>query len=324
MSTSAVSYALNDKAGVSKEKRARILATAAELGYIPNASAQALARSEARSFGLVVNRPAEVVGTDRFFPSFMAGAQSYLSALGYALLLDILTDADELEHYGRLANTGQVAGFFLTDLLTDDPRLPFLTERKLSAVISGLPAEGYPFPAVTLDETAALREAVDEIVTLGHRRIAAVTGPSTMLHSMGRLATIREALAAHGLELTQVLEGDFSAGSGAEAMIRLLARKEYPTAILFGNDQMAIGGASTAVSMGYQVPEDLSVVGIDDIDLSAAVHPPLTTISSRWFDLGRRSAEVLLNEEQDGAVHSIGEASLVRRATLAPAPAPTT
>lgn len=320
VSTSAVSYALNGKPGVSPEKRARIRAVADELGYVPNPTAQALARSQARAFGLVLNRPPEVIATDRFTPWFMAGAQSYLSSVGYTFLLDISTEADELERYDRLVATGQVAGFFLTDIRFDDPRLPHLEERGVDAVIPGYPAPGFKFPSVNLDEDRALTEAVDEIVRLGHRRIAAVSGPRSMIQPMRRLAIIEQALAAHDLEPTAVVEGDFSAESGTVAMTKLLARKDRPTAVLFGNDQMAIAGSSTAIAMGYSVPSELSVVGVDDIDLAPAVHPPLTTVSSSWFELGRRAADVLLNGEQDGHAHSIGQASLVRRGTLAPAP----
>lgn len=319
VSTSAVSYAVNGKAGVSDSTREHILKVARRLRYSPNSSARALASSQSQAFGLVVARPAEVVGSDRFFPAFMAGAQSFLSTRHYTLLLDILVADDELDHYDTLVSSGQVSGFFITDLRVDDPRLSFLAERDVAAVISGLAVPDFDFPAVTLDEDDAIREAVDELVALGHRRIAAVSGPRTMVHAMRRLTTIRSALESHGLELVEELEGDFGGASGAEAMTRLLARKQRPTAVLFGNDQMAIAGAATASAMGYALPTDISVVGVDDIDLAGLVHPALTTISSDAFQLGRRAAEVLLDTPQDGRSHSIGKAQLVRRSSIGPA-----
>lgn len=321
VSVSAVSYALNGKAGVSADRRQRIIEVAERLGYRPNMSAQALASSCARAFGLVINRPAEVVGSDHFFPAFMAGAQSVLSRRGYALLLDILVDGKEQEHYERLVSSGQVSGFFLTDLLVDDPRLDFLDQRGVPAVIAGGEAvEGFDFPVVTYGEDAALQDAVDELVGLGHTRIAAVTGPRTMRHAERRRRTIATALAAHGLGLVDSIEGDFGAASGATAMTRLLARRNRPTAVLFSNDQMAIAGASIAQAMGYSIPGDLSVIGIDDIDLAPLVHPALTTVSADFFGTGAEAARILLDGNQDGARHSIGNAHLVRRSSVGPAP----
>ncbi|MDO5662565.1 MAG: LacI family DNA-binding transcriptional regulator, partial [Brachybacterium sp.] len=259
VSVSAVSYALNGKAGVSADRRRRIAEVAEQLGYRPNSSAQALASSRARAFGLVINRPAEVVGSDPFFPAFMAGAQSVLSRSGYTLLLDILVDGGEQEHYERLVTSGQVSGFFLTDLLVEDPRLPFLAERGVPAVISGSePVEGFEFPVVSFEEDDALIEAVDELVRLGHTRIATVSGPATMRHAMRRQSTVEQAVRAHGLELVGSVEGDFGAASGAAAMTRLLARKSRPTAVLFSNDRMAIAGCAIAQSMGYSIPGDIS------------------------------------------------------------------
>ena len=306
---------------MSADRRQRIIDVAERLGYRPNMSAQALASSRARAFGLVINRPAEVVGSDHFFPAFMAGAQSVLSRRGYALLLDILVDGDEQEHYERLVRSGQVSGFFLTDLLVDDPRLSFLRERSVPAVISGSePVAGSDFPVITYQEDAALQEAVDTLVGLGHTRIATVTGPRAMQHALRRQRTVIDALQGHGLELVDSVEGDFSAASGAGAMTRLLARKDQPTAVLFSNDQMAIAGASIAQAMGYSIPEDLSVVGIDDIALAAQVHPALTTVSADFFGVGAAAARVLLDGQQDGALHSIGNAQLVRRSSVGPAP----
>lgn len=321
VSTSSVSYALNGKPGVSKKTRAQILEIAERLGYAPNPSARALASAKARAFGLVINRPAEVVGADRFFPAFMAGAQSVLSAAGYALLLDILVDGNEAEHYARLVNSGQVAGFFLTDLLNEDPRLDLLAQRGVPAVIAGFPpVADYPFPGVTLDEEAAIRQAVEELLELGHTRIASVSGPATMIHAMRRRSIVIDALAQGGFKLVADLHGDFGAPSGAEAMTRLLALKKRPTAVLFGNDQMAIAGAAAATGMGFTLPDDISVIGVDDIDLAGLVHPPLTTISSQFFNVGVTSAQVLLDAPQDGNVHLIGQASLVHRGSVAPPP----
>lgn len=320
VSVSAVSYALNGKSGVSADRRRRIIEVAERLGYRPNISAQSLASTHARAFGLVINRPAEVVGSDPFFPAFMAGAQSVLSRRGYALVLDILVDGGEQEHYDRLTTSGQVSGFLLTDLLVDDPRLAFLAERGVPAVIAGGDrVEGFSFPVVGYDEDDALRDAVDDLVALGHTRIATVTGPQTMRHARRRQHTVLDALASHGLEPADEVEGDFGAASGAAAMTRLLARKHRPTAVMFSNDRMAIAGCAIAQSMGYSIPQDISVTGIDDIDLAGLVHPPLTTVSADFFGSGVAAATVLLDEQQDGAVHPIGNAHLVRRASVGPA-----
>ena len=138
VSKGAVSFAFNDRAGLSPETRARILAAAAELGWTPSSRARALSVSRALAVGLVIARPPETLRADPFFPSFIAGVESELATHGYALLLQVVPEHDgEQQTYRRLAVEGRVDGVFLTDLLVEDPRPALLEELGLPTVIVG-------------------------------------------------------------------------------------------------------------------------------------------------------------------------------------------
>jgi DNA-binding LacI/PurR family transcriptional regulator len=155
---------------------------------------------------------------------------------------------------------------------------------------------------VSLDDSRGTRDAVDYLVGLGHHRIAYVGGPEIYLHSTRRRLAWRSAVEAHGLAARIVIEADFSASSGARAVREVLAlpRHQQPTAIVYANDSMAIAGVVAARQAGLRVPDDLSIVGFDDAELSAYVNPPLTTIRSDSYRWGRTAAEVLLEFVRTG------------------------
>ena len=323
VSKGAVSFALNDRPGVAEETRERILASARELGWTPSHRARALSVSRSLAVGLVMARQPETLRADPFFPSFIAGVESVLSANGYALLLQIVPEDDEgSESYRRLAEQGRVDGVFLTDLLVDDPRPALLAEVGMPAVIVGPAVDSVLWPAVGVDDRPGVVAVVEHLVALGHTRIAQVGGPEVMVHGRSRREAWAAALEHAGLEPGPFLEADFSAEAGADATHRLLDLTEPPTAVVYANDLMAMAGLSVAAGRGVDVPGQLSVTGFDDTELAAHVRPSLTTVATDVTGWGRAAATRLLEliDRADPTDIDLSPPHLVVRDSTGPAP----
>lgn len=318
-----VSFALNDRPGVSPETRLRILSAATDLGWKPSLRARSLSTRRSFALGLVVARTPEVLGSDPFFQSFIAGVESILSTRGQALVLSVVPSADaEIRSYRQLVEDGRVDGVFLSDLLHDDPRIPLLAQLGLPAVTLGRSDGLSPFPAVTIDDTRGVTESVAHLVQLGHRRIANVAGNSAMLHGSRRRDAFEDALRAAGLPAGQTIETDFSTAAGSDATRRLLAQDERPTAIVYANDPMAIAGLGVAHELGIRVPDELSITGFDDIEFSRYVYPPLTTVSATPVVWGRAAATTLLTLIETGSAEDVDLPAarlIIRGSAAAPA-----
>jgi DNA-binding LacI/PurR family transcriptional regulator len=322
VSKGAVSFALNGRGGVSADTRDRILAAARELGWQPNQRARSLSVSRAFAFGLVLERPPELLRADPFFPAFIAGVETILAPAGYALVLQVVSD-DRAEEagYRRLAGEGRVDGVFLSDLRTNDPRIDLLAELKLAAVTLNRPDTPSPFAAVSQDDGPGIAQAIDHLVQLGHARIAHVSGPSPFVHAVSRRNAWAGALADAGLRKGPLVTSDFTAQGGATATAKLLDLADPPTAIVYANDLMAIAGIGVAQNRGLSVPTDLSVTGFDDTELSSHMHPSLTTITADPFGWGRAAATTLLDAVEGRRVADVDlePAQLkVRQSTAAP------
>lgn len=291
---SSVSSALNGRPGVSEATRARIVKAADELGFVPSLRGRSLSGKKAFAVGLVVHRDPDVLELDPFFASFIGGIESHIDGPGFALVLQIGSDPGEmLDRYRRLAADNRVDGVFLSELETDDPRVPLVRELGLPAV--GINAEpGFSMPVVRQDHEAGIRALVSHLVDGGHTRIAFVGGPRHFIHSAQRERAWRDAVESHGLTPGRFVEGGFTYAGGADAADTLLSGGERPTAVLCANDLSAIGFMSEAAHLGFEVPRDISVAGYDGIQLGAYVHPALTTITTSPRRLGFEAARMLL------------------------------
>lgn len=288
-----VSLALNNRPGVAVATRQRVLDAAAELGWIPNSYARGLSLRTTFTLGLVVHRDPSVLSSNPFFASFITGVESVLSTRGWSLLLSVVPDEDaERDAYRNLAGN-RADGFFLTDLRSDDPRPALLAELGAEAVLVGPPQPGTDLPSVNLDDPQGVTAAVEHLVRLGHRWIAHVTGDVRMVHGAGRLEAFRRAMERAGLAADLVRPGDFSAASGAAATASLLAAPVRPTAIVYGSDPMAVAGLKVLQSEGVRVPDDMSIVGFDGIELAEYLNPPLTTVRTDPVRWGVEAARLL-------------------------------
>ncbi|MFZ7086527.1 LacI family DNA-binding transcriptional regulator [Curtobacterium sp. RRHDQ10] len=297
VSKSLVSLALNDRPGVNAATRERIQQVADEIGWRPNPAARGLTSRRAYALGLVVRRDARTIEIDPFFAAFIAGLETVLADRGQVLVLSVVSDrAAEERAYRTLAGDGRVDGFILTDLLAADSRIDLVATLGVRAVTLGEPDVPTSFPAVRRDYAGGIAALVAYLAGLGHERIAHVAGADAMLHGHERRELFVAAAHDQGVD-TIVVPTDFSPEQGAVATEQLLdlPGRERPTAIVYGNDPMAIAGMSVAQRRGLRIPDDLSVTGLDGSQIGRLVHPALTTLDNDPAEWGRIVASTLLD-----------------------------
>ncbi|MGZ4386584.1 MAG: LacI family DNA-binding transcriptional regulator [Gaiellaceae bacterium] len=299
VSKSAVSYALNDRPGVSDATRERILTVAEELGWYPNYAARSLSAARANACGLVLARPARTLAVEPFFMEFIVGVESELSPHSTALTIQLADDvASELMIFRRWWAERRVDGVLVVDLRLDDPRIDELVELGLPAVVVGGPTPGGALPSAWHDEVPAVTEIVRYLGALGHRRIAWVAGVAGFQHTATRTTAFREAVRELSLQSTLV-STDYTPESGAGATRQLLSDPDPPTAIVYDSEVLAVTGLGVAQQMGFAVPADLSIVAWDDSLLCQVVHPPLTSVTRDIVAYGAAASRHLLAEIAD-------------------------
>ncbi|MEU8840648.1 LacI family DNA-binding transcriptional regulator [Streptomyces roseus] len=311
VSESAVSFALNDRPGVSQDTRARIRRVAEELGWQPNSAARALSGERSGAVGLVLARPAQTLGVESFFLQLVSGIQEVLAADRVALLFQVVDGIDaECAVYRRWWAERRVDGVLVVDARTDDPRPELLALLGLPAVmIGGTGADagtgadvgagkgtGGEASSVWADDARAMAQVVDHLHGLGHRRITHIAGLPDLAHTARRIASLRAEAKARGLDPEHVrsVVTDYSDTEGAAATRRVLAEPEPPTALVYDNDVMAVAGLAVAAELGIAVPGRISVVAWDDSALCRVTHPRLTALVRDTAGFGRLAAEELL------------------------------
>lgn len=233
------------------------------------------------AIGLVLARPTRLLAVEPFFMELIAGLEETFVERDLSILLHVVPDAEqELATYRRWAAGGVVDAVVVMNLVLHDPRPALLAGLGVPAVVVGALEEPGPgsAPVVRTDHEAPVREVVRRLAALGHRRVARVTGPAALLHTVHRTRTLHDAAQALGLSAT-VLEGDYTERAGAELTRRLLEAPDAPTAVVYDNDVMALGGLAAAAELGVDVPGRLSVVAWDDSTLCRLATPPLTVMA---------------------------------------------
>jgi DNA-binding LacI/PurR family transcriptional regulator len=291
VSAAAVSFAVNDRPGVSPETRERILAAARELGWWPSASARALTEARTRAIGLVLARDAEQLELDSFFVRFLSGIERALSVADYALLLQLVPAGSSaaLTAYERLAAAGRVDGFLLTDIEIDDARFELLRSAGIPVVLAGRPAGDAPFPWLETRHGEGVTPPVEHLAELGHERIGFLGGRAEYEHVREREACWRAALSGVGLPVGPVVHVGDEPGAAALALLA-----EDPTAVVCASDVLALAVLLAARSLGLSVPGDVSVTGFDDSPLAALASPALTSVRVDYAEFGAAAASALL------------------------------
>lgn len=245
--------------------------------------------------GLVLARPARLLGVEPFFMEFIAGIEECLAERGMSVLLHVVGTQDaEVAAYRRWSARRLVDAVAVVNLTADDRRPAVLRELGLPAVLVGTWEDDPAAPAVRTDDAGPVREALARLLELGHRRIARVSGPAALLHTRARTAALLDGCRAAGLEPPVVVEGDYSHEAGERLTAELLRRAAPPTAVLYDNDVMAVAGLGTAKELGFAVPDRLSIVAWDDSTLCRLASPALTTMSVDVHQYGVSVAEAVL------------------------------
>lgn len=290
VSVATVSRALKTPDVVSPATRARVLAAVEEADYRPNLTAVQF-RSQ-RTRNLVVLVPS-IANT--FYARVIGGIQQAAQSRGYGVLL-CNTQGDEAveAQYARLVTSRQADGLIQLRAFN-----PFTADSSVSATLMVNACEVLddpPCSTIQLDNRAAAREMTEHLIALGHRRIGMIEGPGHSPLTRERVAGYHDALAGAGIARDDSLRypGDFTPSSGRDGADHLIQREERPTAIFCESDEMAMGALHCLSRAGIKVPEEISVVGFDDIEFARYCDPPLTTISQPAEAFGETAVDVLV------------------------------
>ncbi|WP_053365181.1 LacI family DNA-binding transcriptional regulator [Bacillus sp. FJAT-27245] len=298
VSVTTVSRALNGYSDVSEKTRKRIMDIAKELNYSPNTLARGLVMNVSKTIGLLVsglNRESE---KDQIILSILSGVNESVSEKEYDLILfNTNTSKQREKTYSQLCRERRVDGVIIQGIKKDDPYLKEVVESDIPCVLIDIPVHTENVGYVTTDNVSGARKAVEHLINLGHQNIAMVNGHEQAFVSQKRIEGYMEALKEHGLPVNPewVCNGQFKEETAFKEARNLLLQHPNITAIFCASDIMALGVLKAAKSLGLKVPEDVSVIGYDDIILASYSNPPLTTVSQNFFELGYQAAHLLLN-----------------------------
>ena len=290
VSISTVSHVLNDTRFVSEATKSKVLAAIEQLNYRPSSLARAMVRQETRTIGLIVPDNA-----NPFFAEMARGIENHGFAAGYSVLLcnSDRNTAKELAYLNMLISKRVDGVIYMTSDMAKE-RLQPLQEQSVPVVTFDRQYDGTD--TILLDNFKGGHDATRHLIHLGHRRIACISGPDSGTRSNDRVLGYRKALEDAGLpaDPALILASDWTFGSGRVAAQALLQLSCPPTAVFACNDTLAIGAIAAVVASGLAVPGDISVVGYDNITLSAFSAPPLTTMATPILAIGQQLCQLLL------------------------------
>jgi DNA-binding LacI/PurR family transcriptional regulator len=314
VSTATVSRVLNNSARVSAPMREAVEAAVAELGYVPNPAARNLARRRTDTIALVVSEPDDRLFADPFFPPVVHGIAEVLAETELQLVLLPARGERQQRKVERYVLEGHVDGAIMLSVHADDVLPQALAAAGAPLVLSGRPrADAGAVSWVDTDNRAGGRLAT-ELLLETRSRVATITGPLDMSVSSDRFEGYRDALAGRPV---LVAHGDFGIESGRFATEELLGREPGLDALFAASDAMAVGALQALAAAGRRVPEDVAVVGFDDVELAATASPPLTTVRQPWEEMTRSLVDVLLRRIAGGTrtEQIVLAPTLVRRAS---------
>jgi len=321
VSRSTVSRVINDHPSVRPETRERVWQAIRKSDYQPHAVARSLVTNRTQIIGMIIPEAVTTLFTDPFFPLLLRGATEACNAHHYQLLLSLFDDpAGQEEMYQRILRSGYLDGVVVASTPLGDPLIPDLLRDRIPFVSVGRYPNGRVH-YVDVDNVAGARMAVEHLIRLGHQRIATITGRLDLISGQDRLEGYRQALKAHRIPVEEelIVEGDYTENSGMVAMQRLLPAS--PSAVFVASDMMAIGALQALRQAGCLVPQDVALVGFDDIPIASAIEPALTTVRQPIERMGSMAVEVLLgvlegsSEEEAPAQRIVLPTELVVRAS---------
>lgn len=294
VSIATVSRVVNGTSPVSAETRQRILDAIGALNYVPHSGARSMVTRRTDLIGMLLP---DIHG--EFFSEVVRGVDEAARKRGLHIIVSNVSGNMEEDERVVSAMSGRVDGLLLMVPDTETAMIAQRLPRDIPVVLMNTPVEGRP-NALTIDNHAGAMTAMAHLARQGRERVAHIAGPEHNIDAMERLRGYRDGLEAHFSGAAPiVLPGDFSQSAGHEAGLRIAAMAQRPDAIFAANDMMAIGCILALAEAGVRVPEDIAVIGFDDIPLAGLVRPALTTIRLQMAEFGRRALARLVESLDD-------------------------
>ncbi|QHT57557.1 LacI family transcriptional regulator [Cellulomonas sp. H30R-01] len=294
VSRSVASRAMNNTRNVSAVKREAVARAASELGYVPNPTARALATRTVGSVVLAVSDDDPTLFGDPFFSQVLVGVAAALERSELDLTLMLTSSSRGRARLERLLRSRQSDGVMLMGLRRDDPLGRVAAATDLPVVLGGRPLDADARWYVDVDNRGGGRLAAEHLLRSGRRRVATIAGPMDLHASVARRQGFADVMAAERLPTDWVEHADFTYEGGAEAMTRLLAAHPDVDGVFAASDNMASGALRALKDAGRRVPEDVAVVGFDDLEIARHTDPALTTVSQPIRGLGQEMATMLV------------------------------
>lgn len=315
-----VSRALNERTRhqVSRETLEKVERASRQLGYVPNALARGLRTSNSMTIGVVLPDI-----TNPFFPPVIRGIERFVNPRGYTSLM-VNTDGDQATERTALLSLidRRVDGLIVASGHRDESVLTELYESGVKVVLLNRDAGSVPYPLVTGDDSSGVRASVEYLVKLGHRDIVHLAGPPNLSTSLRRAQAFEAACdQSPGVTGRVVSSEALSAHAGERSMAEALDGDVRPTAVVAGNDLIALGALRVIRARGLRCPDDVSVVGFNDMPFAEDFWPPLTTVRVPTEAMGMRAAQLILESIDSGSLEQqtvMLPVSLVVRESTAP------
>jgi LacI family transcriptional regulator len=320
VSRTTVSFVLNNVTAmqISEETRRRVLQAARDLGYVPDAAAQALASGRSKTIGLLLARHPHMIAADMFLTQVLEVLVREVNQHGMRLLLQVVEDFENRESYLKPVRSNSIDGILYSGPRIEDQALLSLVEHGVPTVLMGtLP--GSSFYSVDVDNRAAARRATAHLIEQGHTRLACLTNARLSYSAaVDRLQGFKDALDAAGIlqDPDLIRFGEFNPESGYFQMKYILDATPPPTAVFVASDVVAFGAMEAIRERGLRIPEDIALVGFDDVPVSRYIEPSLTTMQLPVVELARQSCAMLvslINGEPPAQPQIFLEANLVVR-----------
>lgn len=299
VSRSTVSRVINNDPNVSEKTRKRVKQVIEEINYQPNMAARRLAGGRTGVIGLLAPMGVSNLFTDPFFPLVVQGVSLACNTLDYSVILWLAEPEYDRRKVRQVINNHCIDGAVIASTLIDDPLLKLLIEDNLPFVLIGRYAGNENVSYVDVDNQTAALKAVEYLIKVGYRRIATITGPLNMIAGHDRLEGYLEALRRYDLMKDEKLvkESDFTEQGGYNAMSQLLDEK--PEAVFIASDMMAVGAMRAVTNAGLRIPEDIGILGFDDMPFAAKLEPPLSTVRQPVYQCGETAAKMLVERIED-------------------------
>jgi len=323
VSIATVSRTINGSPAVSDRLSKRVWQAIEQLNYFPNTHARSLVSGRSRILGIIVENI-----TNPFFPELVQSFEEIAVAHGYEILVSSSnSDPAILTTCIRRMLERKVEGVAVLTFGEEEPVLDQLAHHDIPMVLAEFKLEDPKTSTILLDYTTGIRAAVNHLAELGHRKIAFLSGPHTLHSAVTRENDYRAAMESAGLAIQKkwIIECDHTLKGGLTGFGQLQSLARRPSAILCSNDMTAIGVLRAAYMEGLRVPQDLSVIGLDDIDFAEFTLPPLTTIRLSRTDLARAAFEALRQQAEEPGNPKmqreflVSTSLVVRESTAAPA-----